>query len=311
MRWTSRFGRWLRSGPLGDWLAARLERALHFPTLDVEFPRAGPDLDGLRVALVSDLHAGGFVSGSDAARMLRGLVELAPDLILLVGDLIDSAPDDVLQLREALADLHAPLGVFAVPGNHDHAADPGLVGWRRELEALGVRVLINEGERLKRGSETLWLAGADDLSLGQPDLANAMQGCGPDEVALLMSHEPDLFAEAEFVGVELTLSGHTHGGQISLFGWAPWVRGHSAFGFFGGFYRRGAAQLCVGRGAGVSMLPLRIGVPPEIPILRIRSAQSNTRSAGPDRNTQNTSTPATAASPAARPHQTPGSPNSR
>jgi predicted MPP superfamily phosphohydrolase len=156
-----------------------------------------------------------------------------------------------------------------VPGNHDRGVEPDLRLWRGALEAHGVRVLVNDGVRIEEDGGRLWLAGADDLGLGRPDLGRALAGCRPDEPILLMTHQPDLFVEATHAGVDLTVAGHTHGGQIVIAGFAPWLRNHSRLGWYRGHYRAEGAQLYVGRGVGATFLPVRIGAPPEIPILTL------------------------------------------
>ena len=268
---------------LGRWLFRRLEEALEFNTVQVRMGRLGAGLDGLRVAFVSDLHVGGLLRSEQVVRMFDRLSDLEPDLIVLGGDLIDSRPEDAFELAGGLRKLGAPHGIVAVPGNHDRGVERELAVWREALEAHGVRVLINDGTRIAAGGDSLWIGGVDDLGLGEPDLERALRGCGPEEPALLVAHQPDLFIEAAHVGVDLTLSGHTHGGQISLGGFAPWMWKHSRLGFFHGHYWIGEAQLYVGRGAGVTLVPVRIGAPPEIPILELVASQSSRRRGGPAR----------------------------
>ena len=159
------------------------------------------------------------------------------------------------------------LGVFAVPGNHDHEADPELRTWTSVLEEHGVTVLRNSGRRIFHEGEPLWLAGVDDLSFGPPDLEDALHGAQEDEPILLLSHHPDVFIEAAWGGVDLTLSGHTHAGQITLFGWSP--LGHSLLGYWAGHYVEDGAQLYVGGGVGITGLPLRVHAPGEVPLIRL------------------------------------------
>jgi predicted MPP superfamily phosphohydrolase len=268
---------------LGDWLFRRLYGALEFNVVPVRMGRLGARLDGLRVAFVSDLHVGGLVRSAQVVRIFDRLADLEPDLVVLGGDLIDAHPDDAFELAGGLHKLAAPHGVVAVPGNHDRGVERDLALWREALEANGVRVLINDGTRIAAGGDSLWVAGVDDLGLGEPDLERALRGCREDEPALLVTHQPDLFVEAAHVGVDLTLAGHTHGGQITFGGFAPWIHKYSRLRFFHGHYRIGQAQLYVGRGAGVTFLPLRIGAPPEIPILELVASQAGTGRGGPAR----------------------------
>ena len=190
-----------------------------------------------------------------------------PELVCLGGDLIERRPEQVLLLGKALSLLQPPLGIFAVPGNHEYDVDSDLVLWRHTLEEHGVEILINQGRRLMHNDESLWLAGVDDLSLGRPDLACALRGAAEDEPILLLSHHPDFFYEASRAGVDLTLSGHTHGGQITFFGRTP-LR-HTQLGYWRGTFSEDGAQLYVGRGVGTTKLPLRLNTPGEVAMIRL------------------------------------------
>jgi hypothetical protein len=228
---------------------------------------AAAGLGGLRLALVSDLHVGFFLDPDDLAAVVERVVTARPDAVLLCGDLVNQFREECELLARGLEKLRAPLGLFAVPGNHDYYADRSLRRWRRAVESVGARVLLNLGVRVERGGSTLWLAGVDDLREGTPDLEAALAGREPGEPVVLLSHHPDFFPHAARAGVELTLSGHTHGGQVLLGGRTP-LR-HTRHGFWSGRFERGAAQLYVGRGAGVSFLPVRRGAPPELPVIVI------------------------------------------
>jgi predicted MPP superfamily phosphohydrolase len=132
----------------------------------------------------------------------------------------------------------------------------------------GVQVLLNRGCRVQHGDGSLWLCGVDDLTEGAPDLAAALHGRRCGEPAVLLSHHPDFFFEAAAVDVDLQLSGHTHGGQIRIGGWAPIH--HSRFGYERGWFSENGCRLYVGRGVGATFLPLRIDAPPEIPLVTLR-----------------------------------------
>jgi predicted MPP superfamily phosphohydrolase len=208
----------------------------------------------------------------DLCRIFERVAAAQPHLVCLGGDLINTADHEITLLRRPLSLLRPPLGMFAVPGNHDHFYGVGIGLWAAFLRDCGVTVLINRGERIRCGEDTMWVAGVDDLTEGHPDLARALDGHAGDEPVLLLSHHPDFFFEAAAAGVELTLSGHTHGGQILLLGKTP-LR-HSAFGYWRGMFEEAGARLYVSRGVGVTLLPLRIGAPPEIPVLRLTVAPS-------------------------------------
>jgi predicted MPP superfamily phosphohydrolase len=239
-----------------------------FTEVPVTLRRGGAGLDGMTIAFLSDLHAGHLMDERDLVEQFERVAERRPDLVVLGGDLIDHAPEEALLYRRALARLAPPLGVFAVPGNHEYHTEDGLDLWRETLEAGGVTVLLNRGEAVTRNGARLWIGGIDNLGRGTADLPAALAGRRDGEPTLLVSHEPDAFDEAARADVDLTLSGHTHGGQIALFGWSP-IR-HTEFGWWRGRYERDGSVLYVGRGVGYSMLPIRVGSPAEVPVVTLR-----------------------------------------
>jgi predicted MPP superfamily phosphohydrolase len=244
-----------------------------FRKVEVELGRGGTALDGFRIALLSDLHVGFYFSEGEFAELASRVTAQSPDLICLVGDLVDHEHYELQLLRKGLAALRAREGVVVVPGNHDYYADHELVDFRRLMDEAGIISLCNRGRRLQRGSDSLWIAGVDDLTAGNPDLEAALEGLREEEPALLLSHHPDLFREAAYSGVDLTLAGHTHGGQITWFG-QPLLPGHhhTRFGYWQGRHSVDGAQLLVGRGVGVCVLPLRVAAPPEVLLIELRTA---------------------------------------
>lgn len=252
--------------PLGRWLHARLFSELEVEVVEVELPASSARVEWPTIAFLSDLHAGHYMSAADLQGLATLVAELQPDLVCLGGDLINHHAQEIELLAPALRLLEPPLGIFAVPGNHDYVEPGKIDAWTERLEAMGVHVLKNRGERLRHGEATFWLCGVDDLTEGEPRLAEALAGRRTGEASLLLSHHPDLFREASARGVDLQLSGHTHGGQVRIFGWSP--LNHSRFGWVNGLYSSGSSRLYVGRGAGVTALPIRIGTRAEITLLR-------------------------------------------
>jgi len=256
----------------GQMLRGRLRCSCDLRTVEVQLGRGGPDLDGFRLAVLSDLHLGFFFSDTEFAELAARVSEWSPDLICLVGDLIDQEPYELQWLRAGLAALRAREAVVAVPGNHEYYAEPGLVDFRRVLEEAGITPLWNRGLRLRRGSDSLWIAGLDDLTAGEPDLEAALKGLRENEPAVLLTHHPDLFCEAAYAGVDRTLAGHTHGGQITWFGQSLLPGNHhTQFGYWQGRHHADGAQLLVGRGVGVCVLPLRVAAAPEVLLIELRT----------------------------------------
>ncbi|MFO1053839.1 MAG: metallophosphoesterase [Planctomycetota bacterium] len=252
--------------PLTHALHRRALARLEFSDVELAVgARAG--LHGLRIAFLSDLHAGSFLDEATLLRVCEDVVARQPDLICLGGDLINSREREIELLDRPLRALRAPLGVFAVPGNHDHRWMDDMGDWQDYLSARGVTVIANCGRRITRGGSSFWLGGVDDLTDGMPDMHAALRGRREGEPTILLAHQPDHFPEAAEHGVDLVLSGHTHGGQVKLLGRAP--ISHTRHGFVDGHFARETSRLYVSRGVGATVLPLRMGARPEIPFVRL------------------------------------------
>jgi len=238
-------------------------------------PRGWPkELDGLTIALISDVHAGSPYVGKARLRKLVARVNAAqPDLVVLLGDYVIQTvvggrfmpPED---LAAILKDLRAPLGVHAVLGNHDWWLDGGRV--RRAFAEAGIGVLENETIRLSRGGRAFRVLGLADHIERKPDPVGPLKGVPDSEPVIALIHEPDFFPEIPD-RIALTLAGHTHGGQVRL----PLIGSPivpSAYGqrYARGLIREGEKQLYVTSGVGTSIIPVRFGVPPEYVILTLR-----------------------------------------
>ena len=227
--------------------------------------------DGLRIAVLSDIHAGPTVR----EERVRKFVELAnaskADVILLVGDYLDGTVEEVGRDLEPLRDLRAPLGVFAVPGNHEYYYD--YPRWRQFFAEQGIRML--ENRRVELGNTGVRVAGITDpagrkFKEPAPNLKRALAGAG-EHFTILMSHRPKYARQAAKLGARLQLSGHTHGG--SIIGLAPFVKNFNA-GFVSGKYTVDDMTLLVCNGTGIwNGMPLRLGAPSEILLLELRRDQ--------------------------------------
>jgi predicted MPP superfamily phosphohydrolase len=225
-------------------------------------------LDGLRVVHLSDLHYGPLVNPQHLERAVKVANDLRPDLIALTGDYISQDRGYAAPCAEVVGQLRARHGVYAVLGNHDHWTDAALIA--DLFRAEGIRVLVNEGARMDLRAESFWLAGVDDTMVGLEDLSLALAGAQHNEFKLLLAHNPTILRRAARAGVDLVLSGHTHGGQVT------WRSEKSRSGrprrrLLRGLGRRGNTQIYVTRGLGTVVLPIRYGCPPEISVLDLRS----------------------------------------
>ena len=236
----------------------------------IRIPRLDPALAGLRVVTFSDGHLSSTYGGRRFERLVETVNAQRPDVVAIVGDLVDG---EVSELREdvaPLADLVSDQGVYFVTGNHEYFVDTGQ--WLRHLSTLGVDVLRNERVSIGRGGATVDLAGIDDRTAaasGLPghgaDLDAALDGRDDAVPVVLLAHQPVQVEQARAAGVDLQLSGHTHGGQLWPFDYAvlldqPAVEGWS---------QQGDTQLYVTSGAGYWGPPMRVGARPEVTVIEL------------------------------------------
>lgn len=234
----------------------------------VTSPELPEGFDGLRVALVTDLHLGPVRDASFAQRVVEEVNAQRPDVVVLGGDLVDGKVTQVADAMAPLADLDAPLGVFAVSGNHEfisQEADAWLTHW----ETLGITVLRNENVALQRQSDTIRLAGVHDetgTGADAADVDGALGSAPASGFTLLAAHQPQQALDAQGRGIDLQLSGHTHGGQVWPFRYA--VRLQQPV--IDGLNLVGDVPVLTSRGAGAWGPPVRVHAPPEIPVITLR-----------------------------------------
>jgi predicted MPP superfamily phosphohydrolase len=249
-------------------------RRLRVRRLSVALPDWPEALADLKVALVADLHAGApHVDEQRVEQVVAVVNRTKPDLIALLGDYVDPevafgevvAPEAV---AARLAGLEAPLGTFAVLGNHDWRSDG-----ERVLHALRehrIEVLENDAASVSLAGQVIWIVGLADPSESRPDIATPLSLVPRGAPLIVLSHDPDLFNALPEDRPMLVLAGHTHGAQVNV----PVVREKvtpSRFGerFAGGLFRRGSRTMYVSRGIGTSKLPIRFRATPEVVILSL------------------------------------------
>ncbi|HEX3478719.1 MAG TPA: metallophosphoesterase [Kofleriaceae bacterium] len=244
------------------------------PVVDVpiRLARLPRGFDGFTIVQLTDLHVGATIDRDWVASLVARSNALAPDLIALTGDLVDGS---VAELRDDLAPLgalRARHGVYFVTGNHEYYA--GVDAWIAYLRELGIRVLRNERVAIARDGAAFDLAGIDDFSAAQhapghgPDLAAALAGRDPARAVVLLAHQPRQVHDAAAQGVDLQLSGHTHGGQV----W-PWhyLVSLQQGGLIAGRHRIGPTELYISRGAGYWGPPVRFAAPSELTRVILRA----------------------------------------
>lgn len=236
----------------------------------VDLPEAW---EGYRIAQISDLHCGPFASPARVARWVAAVNDLSADLVAVTGDLITQGSHYVEAVAEALGALRAADGVYACMGNHDYFTPGDEVA--PALERAGLCVLRNRGVVLSREGSSLYVAGVDDTWTRRHDLGLALAERPPEAPAVLLAHDPALFPEAAAAGVDLTLSGHTHGGQLAVPLVARrWNLARLITRFTTDLYQLGSSVLYVNRGLGTTGPPVRFGVGSEIAVLVLRRATS-------------------------------------
>src|SRR5918994_4091822 len=182
----------------------------------IQLPRLPKAFDGFRIVHLSDIHHSPFTSKEQIERAVDTANRLKPDIVALTGDYISHDRQYAVPCAELLGRLRARYGVYAVLGNHDHWTDASLI--TDLFRAEGITVLVNQGMRFELNGEAFWLAGVDDAMVGLEDLSLALAGSRDDEMKLVLAHNPIILRRAAREGVDLVLSGHTHGGQVNLRG---------------------------------------------------------------------------------------------
>jgi predicted MPP superfamily phosphohydrolase len=235
----------------------------------IRLRRLPRELDGFRIVQLSDLHHSPFTSRKQIERAIETANSLQPDIVALTGDYVSKEREYAAPCAELLGELRPRHGVFAVLGNHDHWTDAALI--TDLFRAEGITVLINQGMRFEKNGAAFWLAGVDDTMVGLEDLPLALAGASEQEFKLLLAHNPIILRRAARAGVDLVLSGHTHGGQVSLRSDRS-ASGRPRRRLLKGLARQGETQIYVTRGLGTVVLPVRFGCPPEVSLLELRTA---------------------------------------
>jgi predicted MPP superfamily phosphohydrolase len=249
-------------------------RKLVVNQLTVTIPALPLALEGLRIAEICDTHIGPHTSRAHLARVAAAVRAASPDIIAVTGDLIDDYAPDVSLYASALGDLAAPLGVYVIAGNHEVYA-----GWDEVLpriRALPVTVLVNECRIVEHRGTRIAIAGTGDPAAGHrpapgfpaPDIAATLAGVPAGVFTIVLAHNPALWPPLAEAGVALTLSGHTHWGQLSLNS-VGWSLANPFLELAMGAYRRGDSLLYVSPGTNYWGIPFRIGARAEVSLLTL------------------------------------------
>jgi uncharacterized protein len=248
-------------------------RDIRVERVSVPIPDLPPQLDGLRIIQISDLHVGLTIRRPFVERIVRKVESLDADLIAFTGDMVDGEVADLRDDVAPLARLRAPLGCFFSTGNHEYYnSDPQ--AWLDQIRGMGYDVLLNDHRVIQRGGARLVIAGVTDFGAGGINAAHrsspsaAVDGAPSQSTIVLLAHQPRSIDEAAAAGCNLQLSGHTHGGQFMPWNYAvplqqPYVEG---------LHRHRDTWIYVNRGVGYWGPPMRLGAPAEITLLTLTGA---------------------------------------
>jgi predicted MPP superfamily phosphohydrolase len=246
----------------------------------IAIPRLPVFFEGFRIAQLSDIHIGPFMPEDEIRKYVAIANALKPDLTVVTGDFVTSDPRTQEPVVAALAGLHAPFGVYGCLGNHD--AWSGVEDSITELfRQVGIRILRTERVAIRGGGDEINLLGVDfqserrfGPSAAVPKLLANIEGLiTRDRVNILLSHNPDTFDRAAELGIELSLAGHTHGGQAALEFISPEIApSRLATPYVSGLFQKPGGQLYVNRGIGTIGIPIRVGAPPEITLYELKRA---------------------------------------
>jgi predicted MPP superfamily phosphohydrolase len=256
----------------------------------VNLPHLPRAFDGVRIAQVSDIHAGSFFNKTAVKGGVEMVLKQRPDIIFFTGDLVNNQASEMKEYADVFNKLHAPLGVYSVMGNHDYgdyhswrSADEKRRNFKDLMEVhryMGYRLLMNEHVMLEEGGDRIAVIGNENWGMRgftkYGKLHDAYKGTEEAAVKLLLSHDPshwDAQVTPEFPSIDITFSGHTHGFQFGVeLGDIKWSPSQYAYKQWSGLYQEGKQYLYVNRGFGYLGYPGRIGMPPEITIMELKRA---------------------------------------
>ncbi|HAR62618.1 MAG TPA: metallophosphoesterase [Candidatus Margulisbacteria bacterium] len=221
-----------------------------------------------KIAFISDIHCGPYFSIKRVRNLVEMINKLHPDIILLGGDYVYRNKANIYLCAKELKELKAPLGVIAVLGNHDYGQGP--ISIKNVLTEAGILIMDNTGKWINVDNSRIKIGGLADFWCSSPNITNILQETSEKDFVMVLSHNPDFSERITCNRVDLVLSGHTHGGQITCFGlWAPFTSSQ-----YGQKYRSGVVQtphtkVVITNGIGTTGMPLRFFAPPSIELLTL------------------------------------------
>lgn len=237
-------------------------------TVDLKDSDIPLPFDRKKIVFVSDIHHGPHFSKKRIGKLVNRINSLKPDIILLGGDYVENDAKYIKPCFEELQYLNAPLGVFGVLGNHDHSKDVSMV--EGEMKKAGITLLKNKAEWVSVKDGGIKIGGVDDLYFGRKDIGPTVNDVQEEDFVILLSHNPDYAEKIKNNKIDIVLSGHTHGGQITLFGlWAPYIPSNYGQKYRSGMVETDYTKVYVSKGVGTNVIPLRFFTHPEITVVNL------------------------------------------
>jgi uncharacterized protein len=221
---------------------------------------------GKKIIFVSDIHNGQYFKRERVADVVRKVNDLDPDIVVLGGDYVCGDRKYIEPCFEELAKLKAKMGIFGVTGNHDEWEDHDLTV--KSMKKAGITVLSDRAEWLKIDKDKIKIAGIDWYSTSEPDIGPLIEDAGENDFVILVSHTPDFAEKLKTSKIDLMLTGHTHGGQVTFFGlWAPYVPSQYGQKYRTGVIKDDKTTVLISNGIGSTFLPIRFFARPQINII--------------------------------------------
>lgn len=227
---------------------------------------------GARIIFIADIHCGFFFSQKRVSKIVEKINSLKPDIMLLGGDYVDYISGSSSYIKpcfDELKKISAPLGVYGVLGNHDHAVSADLT--RKSMTNAGIVILDNTAIWINKKNQRIKIGGVGDMTEDSQEINPTIKDASDKDLVILLSHDPDYFEHMEKGKVDLVLSGHSHGGQVTLFGlWAPLMPSRYGQKYRTGIIENEKSKLMITNGVGTATLPVRFFARPQINIIELK-----------------------------------------
>lgn len=244
---------------------------IELKTIDIKRDDIPDEFVGTKIVFISDIHHGPFFSKTRLRRLVGKINGLKPDIVLLGGDYVHRDPKYIEPCFEELKELEAPLGRFGVLGNHDHWESRDLT--LKSMEDAGIMALDNRAVWINKGNGRIKIGGVGDLLEDVQDLTPTLDEVEDGDFVILLSHNPDFFEHITTPRIDLVLSGHTHGGQVTFFGrWAPLIPSRYGQKYRTGIIENEFSKLIVTNGVGTITPPVRFFARPQINVITLNNA---------------------------------------